>query len=455
MTTDRGVIANGPPGLPLVGSLLDLREDRLSLFLDAAMKYGDVVRFSFGPSRALVLHLLRHPDHIKRVFVDCADRYSKRTPGVREASLLLGNGLLTSEGEFWLRQRRLIQPAFHRQRIHAFGEVMVRAGDELVDAWLRRPRPDAPIDVTREMMMVALRVVTETLLGTDQPVDAALVGEAFDVILDDIRGRLATIVPIPRSVPTRRNVRFNAAVAALNREVSRIIVARRKNGGGRDDLLSMLMAARDAETGASMTDEQLRDEVMTIFAAGHETTANALAWTFLSLSNHPEVRRRMRAEIDEVCGARLPTVADLPRLDFTSRVFQESMRLHPPAWAISRRAEQDDVIGGYVIPKDSLVLLSPYVTHRHPAFWENPEAFDPDRFANDALSKLPRFAYFPFGGGARLCIGSTFAMVEGTLLLATISRRVRLDWVPGQKIVPEPGITLRPGGGTEMRVVAG
>lgn len=449
------MIANGPPGLPLVGSLLDLREDRLSLFLDAAMKYGDVVRFSFGPSRALVLHLLRHPDHIKRVFVDCADRYSKRTPGVREASLLLGNGLLTSEGEFWLRQRRLIQPAFHRQRIHAFGEVMVRAGDELVDAWLRRPRPDAPIDVTREMMMVALRVVTETLLGTDQPVDAALVGEAFDVILDDIRGRLATIVPIPRSVPTRRNVRFNAAVAALNREVSRIIVARRKNGGGRDDLLSMLMAARDAETGASMTDEQLRDEVMTIFAAGHETTANALAWTFLSLSNHPEVRRRMRAEIDEVCGARLPTVADLPRLDFTSRVFQESMRLHPPAWAISRRAEQDDVIGGYVIPKDSLVLLSPYVTHRHPAFWENPEAFDPDRFANDALSKLPRFAYFPFGGGARLCIGSTFAMVEGTLLLATISRRVRLDWVPGQKIVPEPGITLRPGGGTEMRVVAG
>lgn len=440
--------------MPLLGNLPALRRDRIRIFLDAADTYGDVVRFQFGPGAERTAHLLRHPDHIKHVFVDAAERFTKQTPGVREVRALLGDGLLTSEGPLWRRQRRIAQPAFQKQRIAAFAGVMVRAADELVDGWMRRPRPDAPVDVAGEMMRVALRIVTETLLGTDVPIDAAATAGALDFILEDTRKNLTRLLKIPRSVPTPDNRRFLEAVAVLDREVLRIIEHRRKaRESGGTDLVSMLMAARDPETGEGMTDRQLRDEVMTMFAAGHETTANALAWTFYLLSTHPDVRRRARAEVFRVLGDRLPDVSDLPALDLVGRVFQESMRLYPPAWMISRRAAEDDVVGGYLIPKDSLVLSSPYVTHRHPAYWENPEGFDPDRFAGGALARMPRFAYFPFGGGARQCIGSSFAMVEGTLVLATILRRVRLDLVPGQTIEPEPGITLRPRDGIYMRVV--
>ncbi|MRG93894.1 cytochrome P450 [Polyangium spumosum] len=446
-------VAPGPPGAPLLGNLPELRRDRIRIFLDAADTYGDVVRFQFGPGPGRTAHLLRHPDHIKHVFVDAADRFTKQTPGVREVRALLGDGLLTSEGALWKRQRRIAQPAFQKQRIAAFADVMVRAADELVDGWMRRPRPDAPVDVASEMMRLALRIVTETLLGTDVPIDAAATAEALDLILEDVRKGVTRILKIPRGVPTPDNRRFHAAVAVLDREVLRIIEHRRKAPGGGTDLVSMLMAARDPETGEGMTDRQLRDEVMTMFAAGHETTANALAWTFYLLSTHPDVRRRARAEIGRVTEGRLPDFKDLGALDLVGRVFQESMRLYPPAWMISRRAADDDVIGGYSIPSGSLVFLSPYVTHRHPSYWENPEGFDPDRFAGGALARMPRFAYFPFGGGARQCIGSSFAMVEGTLVLATILRRVRLDLVPGQTITPEPGITLRPRGSIQMRVV--
>ncbi|MDI1442965.1 cytochrome P450 [Polyangium sp. 6x1] len=445
--------APGPRGMPLLGNLPALRRDRIRIFLDAAHTYGDVVRFQFGPGAKRTGHLLRHPDHIKHVFVDAAERFTKQTPGVREVRALLGDGLLTSEGPLWRRQRRIAQPAFHKQRIAAFAGVMVRAADELVDGWMRRPRPDAPVDVAGEMMRVALRIVTETLLGTDVPIDAAATAGALDFILEETRKNLTRVLRIPRSVPTADNRRFLDAVAVLDREVLRIIEHRRKSREIGTDLVSMLMAARDPETGEGMTDRQLRDEVMTMFAAGHETTANALTWTFYLLSTHPDVRRRARDEVFRVLEGRLPDSADVGALDLVGRVFQESMRLYPPAWMITRRAAEDDVVGGYLIPKDSLVLLSPYVTHRHNAYWENPEGFDPDRFAGGALARMPRFAYFPFGGGARQCIGSSFATVEGTLVLATILRRVRLDLVPGQIIETEPGITLRPRGSIYMRVV--
>jgi cytochrome P450 len=439
--------------VPFFGSLLDLRRDRLKFFLDAAATYGDVVRLQFGPSHRRTVHLLRHPDHIKHVLVDAADGYDKHTPGIRLLKQVLGQGLLTSQGALWRSQRRLMQPAFHKQRIAAFGETMTRAGDELVDAWLRRPRPDAPVDLHREMMHVTLRIVTETLLGTDMPLDTKLVAEAIDVLLEEFRTGVARIIEIPRSVPTRRNRRFLWAVSSLDREVGRIIDVRRKSGAQGSDLLSMLMAAQDPETGAAMDDRQLRDEVMTMFVAGHETTATALGWTFYLLSTHPNTRRRLRAEIDTVLAGRRPTIADLPALDLTGRVLQESMRLYPPAWITARHTSAGDVIGGYEIPADSLVLMSPYLTHRHPSYWENPEGFDPERFASNALARMPRFAYFPFGGGGRLCIGSTFATVEATLLLATILRRVRLDLEPGQIITPAPGVTLRPRDGIRMRVV--
>jgi cytochrome P450 len=273
-------------------------------------------------------------------------------------------------------------------------------------------------------------------------------------LLADVRQGLGSFITVPRRVPIERNRIFLEAADTVDRQVARIIEARRKSNTNASDLLSLLMAARDPETGEGMSDRQLRDEVITMFLAGHETTANALAWTFWLLSLHPDVRRKLHAELAAVLdNGRLPTFEDVGRLEVTTRVLQESMRLYPPAWIVARRALKDDVIGGYAIPAGTLIFLSPYVTHRHPAFWENPEGFDPDRFAGGALSRLPRFAYFPFGGGPRQCIGMNFAMVEATLLLATIGRRVHLDVLPGQRVVPEPGITLRPRGAIRMRVV--
>jgi cytochrome P450 len=440
--------------MPFFGNLIDVRRDRLGTFLRAALEHGDVARLEFGLlTGKRIAHLLRHPDHVKHVLVDEPDSYDKQTPGFKRLREVLGEGLVTSDGAFWLRQRRIAQPAFHRQRIAAFAPVMVRAGEERVQAWLGRARPDEPIDITEEMMSLAMRIVCETLLGTDV-VDTATVSQAVDVLLADIRNGLGRFFDLPRNVPIERNRLFLEASEALDRQVQRIIDARRKNNAEATDLLSLLMAARDPETGEGMSDRQLRDEVMTMFVAGHETTANALAWTFWLLSLNPEVRRKLSAELASVLeGGRLPTFEDVGRLDVTTRVLQESMRLYPPAWIVARRALRDDVIGGYAIPAGSLVFLSSYVTHRHPAFWENPEGFDPDRFAAGALSRLPRFAYFPFGGGPRQCIGMSFAMVEATLLLATIGRRVHLDVLPGQRVVPEPGITLRPRGAIHMRVV--
>jgi len=450
--TSTGLRAPGPPGVPIFGSLFDVRRGRLRFFLDSATTYGDVVRLQFGPGPGYKAHLLRHPDHIKHILVDNQERYDKHTPGVKLLKELLGRGLLTSEGAFWRAQRRLMQPAFHKQRIAAFADTMARAGEDLVDAWRRRPHPEAPLDIHREMMRVTLRIVTETLLGTDLPLDVKLVGEAIDTILGDFRSSVSRILKLPRSVPTPKNQRFHEAARALDREVGRIIEVRRKEPGG-SDLLSILMAAKDPDTGAAMDDKQLRDEVMTMFVAGHETTATSLSWTFYLLSKHPDIRRKLRAELERVLDGRLPAMADVPSLELTGRVLQESMRLYPAAWITARRASEADIIGGYEIPAGSLVFVSPYVTHRHPAYWENPEGFDPDRFANNALARLPRFAYFPFGGGGRQCIGMSFAMVEATLLLATISRRVELDLVPGQEIAPEAGVTLRPNGPIRMRLM--
>lgn len=458
MTTDfsnaRARIAPGPRGLPFLGSLVDVRRDRLGTFLRAAVEHGDVARLEFGVlTGRRIAHLLRHPDHVKHVLVDAPDNFDKQTPGFTRLREVLGEGLLTSEGSFWLRQRRIAQPAFHRQRIAAFAGVMVRAGEERVNAWLSRARPDEPLDIAEEMMSLALRIVCETLLGAEM-VDTATVSQAVDVLLTDVRNGLGSFFSLPRKVPIERNRLFLEASEALDRQVGRIIEARRKSSAEATDLLSLLMAARDPETGEGMSDRQLRDEVMTMFLAGHETTANALAWTFYLLSLHPDVRRKLAAELSQVlAGGRLPTFEDVARLEVTTRVLQESMRLYPPAWIVARRALRDDVIGGYAIPAGSLVFISPYVTHRHPDYWENPEGFDPDRFAAGALARLPRFAYFPFGGGPRQCIGMSFAMVEATLLLATLGRRVHLDLLPGQRVIPEPGVTLRPRGAIRMRVV--
>jgi cytochrome P450 len=301
------------------------------------------------------------------------------------------------------------------------------------------------------MMRLTLRIVGRALLGTEIGDEADAVGQALPVALHWANEQI-TRPSLSERLPTPGNRRFRSAVGSLNGVVNGLVAQRRKSGEDPGDLLSMLMKATDAETGEAMSDQQLRDEVMTIFLAGHETTANALAWTFMLLSLHPGVDRTLRAELSSVLAGRLPTLADLPKLTYTRMVLDEALRLYPPAWSLGRRAEVDDVIDGYAIPKGSLVIVSPYVVHHNARVWDNPEGFDPERFRPGKEEGLPRFAYFPFGGGPRLCIGNNFALMEAQLLLAVLAQRARPELLAGHPVELEPMITLRPKGGLPMRL---
>lgn len=431
-----------PPGPNEQGRITNLgrmRRDPIALQWDLTRRYGDVVYFRLF-NRHLVL--LTHPRDLRHVFQDHYTNYNKQTRGFDVLRSFLANGLLTSEGDFWLRQRRIAQPAFHHDRIAAFAATMTRAATALADRW------DAEhgdiVNLTAEMSRLTLRIVGETLLTTDVSADADRVGHALTTALRRANAALTTVVEIPLWVPTPGNRALRGAFATLDDVVYGLITARRGGEGPDSDLLALLMAARDEETGEGMTDTQLRDEVMTIFLAGHETTAVTLGWVWYLLSKHPTIGTRLRSELSAVLGGRPPTVDDIPRLVYTGRVINETMRLYPPAWAISRCAIEADRIGDYDIPAGSIVLACPYVTHRLPAWWDNPEGFDPDRFEAARSASRPPFAYFPFGGGPRQCIGNTFASMEMTLVVATIAQRYRLDLAPGERPGLTPSITLRP-----------
>jgi cytochrome P450 len=437
--------APGPRGHPILGSLPEARRDPIRLFLTAFRDHGEVVRFRFGP---LVGHLVSSPAGVNHILAENNKNYGKQTRGYKNLRYVLGNGLLTSEGDLWKRQRRIAQPAFHRQRIGSFAQAMVRASEDAA-AGLEARRGQV-VDVAAEMVRLTLRIVGETLLGYD-PSDAAdQVGSALAFLLHVANERTSRIVPLPPVLPTAQNRRFRRALATLDGVVLRMIAERRRTPGERGDLLSMLMEAKDAETGEAMDDRQLRDEAMTVLLAGHETTANALTWTFLLLSRYPAALRELRAELAQVLGGRSPALDDLPRLPFTRMVLQESMRLYPPAWIIARSATGPDEIGGYRIPAGSIVFVSPYVVHRHPRLWDDPEEFDPQRFSSERA--LPKGAYFPFGGGPRLCIGNAFATMEAELVLATLLQRVRFELDPAHPVELEPSITLRPRHGMRMAV---
>ncbi|HZX95275.1 MAG TPA: cytochrome P450 [Myxococcales bacterium] len=435
--------APGPRGHPLLGSLPEVRRDPIRMFLQAFHAYGDVVRFRFGP---MVGHLVSSPDGVNHVLAENNKNYGKQTRGYRNLRYVLGNGLLTSEGEFWRRQRRIAQPAFHRQRISGFAATMVRAA-EAAAASLEERRGRV-VDMHHEMMRLTLRIVGETLLGFDPSAAADDVGAALHYLLSIANRRSSRILDLPPTLPTRENRRFQRALATLDAVVLRMIAERRRDPGDRGDLLSMLMEARDAETGESMDDRQLRDEAMTIFLAGHETTANALTFTWLLLSRYPAAFRELRAELAQALGGRSPGVDDLPRLTLTRRTLMEAMRLYPPAWIIGRSVNGADQIGGYEIPPRSILFLSPYVVHRHPRHWADPEGFDPGRFAQEP----PRGAYFPFGGGPRMCIGNGFATMEAELVLATLAQRIRPELLSGYPVELEPSITLRPRYGVRMTI---
>ncbi len=430
--------APGPKGLPVLGSIPEVRSDPLAFFSRVAREYGDVVRLNLIEH----VHLLNHPDHVKHVLQDNHLNYEKGF-GYARMEPLVGKGLLTSNGDFWKRQRRLAQPAFHRQRIAGFSELMTRHTASMFERWKAHPQGQ-PIDAHEEMMRLTFGIVGDALFTMDLLGEAEVTGKALSTALKIIDDRFRQFFVTPKAIPTPENLRLYRAIDVLEKLVNGIIEQRRAGPGQHQDLLSMFMEIQDADTGERMTDRQLRDEVMTMVLAGHETTANALAWTWLLLSQHPEVERKLHDEVSRVLEGRVPTIADLPRLEYTTRVINESMRLYPPAWFTSRMAMEEDVIGGFRIPAGSTVLLLPYLGHRDPRFWDNPEGFDPDRFSPEATAARPKLAYFPFSAGPRMCIGFSFATMEMQLVLAMVVQRYRLDLVPGTRVEPEPQVTLRP-----------
>jgi cytochrome P450 len=447
----------GPTGNILTGSYGDIGRDPLNFLLDVTRQYGDIVRYRFVIWHGFVV---AHPEYVRHILQENHRNYSKRTFSYELLKPLVGEGILTSEGAHWLNQRRLMQPAFHRQRIAHFSEMMVEATLDMLERWDSNADQNQEMDIAAEMMRLTLGIVARALFGLEIGEEADVVGDNFTIANEAISNRSKFPLPFPLSWPLPANRRFQKAVAKLDEVVEEIIRRRREisNSGmpsgsaseSQEDLLSILLQARDADTGEGMDDRQLRDEVMTLMLAGHETTATALAWTWHLLAQNPAVETRLRDELSDVLAGRPPTAADLQRLPYTRMVLDESMRLYPPAWVISRRAEKDDVIGGYNIPAGSIVLISPYITHRHPDFWENPETFDPERFRDEKTADRPSFAYFPFGGGPRLCIGRDFARVEAQLILATVAQRYRFEAVGGHPVEPAPWITLRPRYGIKM-----
>lgn len=436
----------GPRGHPLLGSIPAFRKDIIQAFMDGWRQYGDIVCFRVaGPN-----YLVVHPNHIEQLLLKSHRNFPHAEFQNENWRTIVGEGLVVSDGDFWLRQRRLVQPAFHRQRLVAFATMMSETTAEMLEGWKGAAERREPLDLRLEMMRLTLTILAKAMFSTDVGPEAEAIGLAVSEELEYANKRLLSPVNLPESLPTPTNRRFLEARRSLDSIVYRLIAERRKSGEDVGDLLSMLLQARDEETGESMNDKQLRDEVTMMFVAGHESTALALAWTWYLLSMHPTAAQRMHAEVDEVLGGRLPAFEDLPQLKFTTMVIEESMRLYPPFWAVLRSPREDTEIGGYPIAKGSLVFLSPYVTHRHPDFWDDPEGFDPERFTPERSAGRHRYAYLPFGAGPRKCIGEAFAMMEMQLAVATVAQRYRLDLVPGHPITLQPGLSLRPKYGMRM-----
>jgi cytochrome P450 len=432
-------------GSPLF-DLLAFRRDPLKFLTRIAREHGDIVHFRMGPQHVL---LLNHPELIRDALVTRGDHFHKGR-ALQRSKRLLGEGLLTSEGEYHRRQRRLAQPAFHRRRVESYGAAMVEYAARNSDRW----HDGETRDIAHEMTRLTLSIVGKTLFDADVESEADEIGRALTEMLELFQLLLLPYSEYLERLPLPANRRFARARAKLDSVIYRIIDERRANSADRGDLLSMLLLAEDEEgaTGG-MNDEQIRDEALTIFLAGHETTANALAWTWYLLAQHPDAEAKLHAELDAVLeGGRLPTVEDLPRLRYTEMILAESMRLYPPAWVIGRLAVKEYAFGAHVAPPGTLILASQYVMHRDPRFFPDPLRFSPERWTAEAKESRPQYSYFPFGGGARRCIGEGFAWMEGTLLVAAIARRWRMRLVPDHPVVEHPRMTLRPKHGVHMKL---
>ena len=431
----------GPEPHFLIGNFPLGRPDPLAVFTGWAREFGDIFYYRAG---WIHVYFLNSPELIESVLVTNQQNFRKDRV-IQNSRWFLGQGLLTSEGGEWLRQRRLSQPAFHRERLALYARIINGCAEEMLDSW----KDGENRDVHQEMMQLTLRVAAKVLFSVDVKNESKEVAAALNLLMKHSSGARMLLPPWVRYLPLPFLIRVRRAVRQLDEVVYRIIRERRESESDKGDLLSMLMSARD-EDGSRMTDRQLRDEVMTFLLAGHETTALSLSWAWFLLSENPEAENKLHHELARVLDGKNPSFEDLPRLCYTEAVVKESVRLYPPAWSLARTAAEDFEIGGYLVPAGSNVVMSQWIMHRDPRFFPSPEQFDPGRWFEEHTQRLPRFAYFPFGGGPRYCVGASFAMMEATLLLAAIAQRFRLRMVPGHKVVPVPSITLRPKYGIKM-----
>jgi len=423
--------------------MVEIARNPLAMMIAMKETHGDIAHWRIGPQN---IYLFSHPDLIRDVLVTNGRNFHK-SRGLERAKRLLGNGLLTSEGEFHLRQRRLAQPAFHRQRIASYAVTMSDYAARASERW----RDGQTLDIHTEMMRLTLGIVSRTLFDADVENEAAEIGEALTTAFESFNFAMLPFTEYLEKLPLPSVRRFNSARGTLDRTIYRMIEERRRSREDKGDLLSMLLMATDTEgDGTGMSDVQLRDEALTIFLAGHETTANALTWTWYLLSQHPAVEARLHAELDAALNGRIPAYDDMQSLAYTRMILAESMRLYPTAWAIGRRALEPFEVRGFIIPKRSVVIMSQYIVHRDERFFPGPGRFDPDRWNPDIAASRPKFSYFPFGGGSRVCIGEQFAWMEGVLLIAALAQKWRMRLVPGHPVEVQPLITLRPKHGMRM-----
>jgi len=409
-----------------------------------ARQYGELAYFRLGRQD---VYLVTHPDFVREILVNNQANFTK-SRALQRARILLGEGLLTSEDQQHVRQRRLVQPAFHRERLAGYARVMSGCTVRLRERW----KPGAIVEVSEEMMRLTLSVVGKTLFSADIESEASQIGEAMTTVLKMFRMLMMPFSEYLEKLPLPSIRRFEKARRQLDATVYGLIRQRRNSGEDTGDLLSMLLLTQDEDSGGPMTEKQARDEALTLLLAGHETTAQALTWTWYLLSQYPECERRLHEEVDSVLQGRLPSFEDLARLHYTEMVFAEALRMYPPAWAIGRKAKGDFELGGATIPGHSICILSPYVVQRDARWFPNPERFDPERWTPEARESRPKFSYFPFGGGSRVCIGERFAWMEGVIVLATLAQSWRLRLAPDQRIEPLPLVTLRTKHG--MRMIA-
>jgi cytochrome P450 len=432
--------APGPSGDFLLGCLREFRRDPIALLLNCARRYGDVVRLKIGPVTA---HLVNHPDHIEHVLVQNASGYDKQTRSVAKIQATCGRSLLSTDGDTWRKHRRLIQPAFQTQSVLRFVPGIVDATDRMLDRWDEAAATGTPLDMVWEMMQVTLTIASRALFGAEVAGDAACIERSLAIILRDTWRRLESWVDFSDVSPALHRREFREALEAIDQIVYRLIRARRREGTSQRDLLSLLIEARDAQQENGLNDQELRDACITLLLAGHETTANALAWCLRLVAQSPQVAARLSREADEVLTGPVRTAADLDKLSFTQHVFAETLRLYPSIWIMERRVVTDDQIAGFHLPAKSTLLISPYVMHRHPQFWDQPEVFDPTRFSAESTARRANFAYLPFGAGPHQCVGRPMAQLVAQIVVAKVFQRYQLHLLPGQSGQPRPGITLR------------